>query len=89
MTFVRLVAIELIETLLHPENRYGLSAGEVLLLEQQLKEARGGRWPRPEDLPDDVIREGGVILDSRPELDNPLSPLSRFDKPRQTPDEKS
>ncbi len=79
LELARLVAAELIETLLHPENRYGLTTGETLLLDQRLKQARADLWPRPEDLPSDVIQEGGVILDSRPNLDNPLDDLPRFD----------
>jgi hypothetical protein len=70
LALARLVAIELIETLLHPENRYGLTTGETLLLDQRLRDARSGLWPRPEDLPDDVLEEGGVILDSRPDTED-------------------
>jgi len=76
----RKTALELIDTLLHPENRYGLTAAEVLLLEQRRHAIRAGLWPRPEDLPSDVIEEGGVILDARPELDSPLSDLPLFDE---------
>jgi hypothetical protein len=75
----RLVALELIKTLLHPENRYGLTTGEVLLLEQRRQAIDAGLWPRPEDLPADVIEEGGVILDARPDIDNPLIDLPTFD----------
>jgi hypothetical protein len=75
----RLVALELIKTLLHPENRYGLTTGEVLLLEQRRQTIDAGLWPRPEDLPADVIEEGGVILDARPDIDNPLIDLPTFD----------
>lgn len=85
LELARLVAIELIETLLHPENRYGLTTGEVLLMEQRLHDARAGLWPRPQDLPDDILQEGGLILDARPDLDNPLAPLPRFDMPHETP----
>ncbi len=76
----RQAALELITTLLHPENRYGLTTAEVMLLEQRRQAIGAGLWPRPEDLPSDVIEEGCVILDARPELDNPLSPLPVFDK---------
>lgn len=79
LEFARLVAIELIETLLHPENRYGLSTGEVLLLEGRLQDVHAEQWPRPEDLPEDVLEEGGVILDSRPNTDNVLNALPLFE----------
>ena len=79
LELARLVAVELIETLLHPDNRYGLTAGEVLLMEQRLQDARAGLWPRPQDLPDDILQEGGLILDARPDLDNPLIDLPIFD----------
>ncbi len=74
----RLVAIELIETLLHPENRYGLTTGEVLLLEQRRQTIDAGLWPRPEDLPADVIEEGGVILDARPDVEDMSHRLPTF-----------
>lgn len=81
LALARLIAIDLIDTLLHPETRYGLSSGEVLLLEQKRKAARAGQWPLATDLPDAILQEGGILLDARPDLDNPLSPLPRFDPP--------
>lgn len=80
----RKAALEFIATLLHPENRYGLTSAEVLLLEQRRRAIDAGLWPRPEDLPTSVIEEGGVILDARPELDNPLSDLPLFDEKTNT-----
>ncbi len=75
----RLIAIELIETLLHPENRYGLSTAETLLLEQRLQAARSDQWPTADDLPPELLGEGGVILDARPDTDNPLNNLPIFE----------
>ena len=79
LELARKIAIELIETLLHPENRFGLAAAEVLLLEQRLQAARANQWPGPDDLPPELLGEGGVILDARPDIDNPLQDLPIFD----------
>jgi hypothetical protein len=79
LELARLIAIELVETLLHPENRYGLSMAETLLLEQRLQAARSGQWPTVDDLPPELLSEGGIILDSRPDIDNPLTDLPTFD----------
>jgi len=78
LELARILAQDLIELLLHPRNRYGLTAGEILLLDQKLEEVRAGLWPQAEDLPAGMVGEGGVILDARPELDNPLSDLPVF-----------
>ena len=79
LELARIIAQDLIELLLHPQNRYGLTAGETLLLSQKLLDVKSGRWPQMEDLPAAMLGEGGVILDARPELDNPLSDLPTFD----------
>ncbi len=76
----RLVAAELTDTLLHSENRYGLTAGEILLLEQRRQEIKVGRWPRPEDLPENVLQEGGVILDARPDIEDMSHHLPLLEK---------
>lgn len=78
LDLARLVAAELIDTLLHPENRYGLTTGEMLLLEQRRQEIEAGRWPRPEDLPHDVLQEGGIILDASPDPNDPFTNLPIF-----------
>jgi hypothetical protein len=78
LALTRLIAIELIETLLHPENRYGLTSGEALLLAQRLHEARAERWPHPDDLPDDILQEGGLILDARPDTEDMSQHLPLF-----------
>jgi len=78
LALARLLAAELIATLLHPENRYGLTTAEILLLEQRRQEIKAGRWPRAQDLPDDILQEGGVILDSHPDPHDPLTNLPVF-----------
>ncbi len=80
LELARILAQDLIELLLHPQNRYGLTAGEVLLLEQRLREVRAGLWPRLEDLPAEILGQAGIILDARPDIDNPLIDLPIFEK---------
>ncbi|HEY81138.1 MAG TPA: hypothetical protein EYP25_14080 [Anaerolineae bacterium] len=84
LELAHIIAQDLIELLLHPQNRYGLTAGETLLLNQKLLDVKAGRWPQMEDLPTEVLGEGGVILDARPELDNPLNELPVFPPPHPT-----
>ncbi len=79
LELARIIAQDLIELILHPQNRYGLTAGEVLLLEQRLQAVKAGQWPQMDDLPADILGESGVILDARPDLDNPLTDLPTFD----------
>ncbi|HFQ95610.1 MAG TPA: hypothetical protein ENK30_03470 [Anaerolineae bacterium] len=79
LELARIIAQDLIELILHPQNRYGLTAGEVLLLKQRLQAVKAGQWPQMDDLPADILGESGVILDARPDLDNPLTDLPTFD----------
>ncbi len=79
LELAQLVAQDLIDLLLHPENRYGLSSGEILLLEQTRLQIRAGQWPGIDDLPPALLGEGGIILDTHPDIHDPLSPLPRFD----------
>ncbi len=85
LELARLLAQDIIETLLHPQNRYGLTASEVLLLEQRLQAVRAQIWPQYEDLPLEDLREGGVILDARPDTANVLTDLPVFDPPSEEP----
>ncbi len=81
LELARILAQDLIELLLHPRNRYGLTPGEVLLLEQRLQQVRAGQWPGWDDLPQELLTEGGVLLDARPDLSNPLDHLPNFALP--------
>jgi hypothetical protein len=78
LELARIIAQDLLELLLHPQNRYGLTLGETLLLDQRLQAVRAGQWPGLEDLPPELLQEGGVILDARPDLDNPFDDLPVF-----------
>ncbi len=80
LELARILAQDLIELLLHPQNRYGLTTGEVLLLEQRLPEVRAGQWPRLKDLPEGILGQAGIILDAHPDVDNPLIDLPIFEK---------
>lgn len=86
LELARIIAQDLIELLLHPRNRYGLSAGEVLLLEQRLQSVKAGLWPRAEDLPPGLLAESGIILDTHPDLDDPRANLPIFDTTHSTTD---
>ncbi len=81
LELARHLAQDIIETLLHPQNRYGLTASEVLLLEQRLQAVRARIWPKYDDLPLEDLQEGGVILDARPDTENILNELPLFDAP--------
>lgn len=57
----QLIGIDLIDTLLHPENRYGLQLLEVEALRQRRQELKQGLVPGVED--PGGAEGGGVILD--------------------------